>query len=279
MVEKGRDVMYKKSTIYYPQNEIHTPLIPVTTGCPHNKCKFCSMYKDQPYEEVPLDEIEYELRNAPEYTEKIFLVGADPLSVGYEKMLLILKKIKKHAPYCGCVAAYASVRSISKYSVEELSTLHNEGLRLLYIGFESGWDEPLRTMGKGHTVEQAIEQGKKLNQAKIPFNAIVMYGIAGKGKGMENALRTAEMLNQFRAYRIITMNLTVFDMTPLAGMVKSGDFVLEDSKERLLEIKTLLEHLEVEQPTIFDTTHTTNMIKIQGTLPQDKEKLLGEIPV
>ena len=56
-------IMYKSRTIYYPQSEIHTPLIPVASGCPHNKCKFCSMFKDQPYEELPIDEIEYELKN------------------------------------------------------------------------------------------------------------------------------------------------------------------------------------------------------------------------
>lgn len=271
--------MYKSRTIYYPQSEIHTPLIPVASGCPHNKCKFCSMFKDQPYEELDLDDIEYELKNLQEYTEKIFITGADPMAIGFKKMMMVLRKVQKYAPYCACVAAYASVRSIEKYSVDELKELHDAGLRLLYIGFESGWDYALQLMGKGHTVDMAIEQGKKLNQANIMFNAIVMYGIAGKGKSVENAIKTADMLNQFDSCKIVTMNLTVFDMTELSNMVKNGEFVQADTNEKILEIKTLLEHLEVKKPTIFDTTHTTNIIKIEGRLPEEKERLLKEIPL
>ena len=271
--------MYKSRTIYYPQSEIHTPLIPVSSGCPHNKCKFCSMFKEQTYEELSIDDIEYELKNLREYTEKIFITGADPLVVGYKKMMLVLKKVKKYAPYCACVAAYASVRSIAKYSVEELKDLHEAGLRLLYIGFESGWDYALELMGKGHTVKMAIEQGQKLNEANILFNSIIMYGIAGQGNSVENAIKTAEMLNQFNSYKIVTMNLTVFELTELAKMVKKGEFTQADTNEKVLEIKTLLEHLEVKKPTIFDTTHATNMIKIEGTLPEDKEKLIKELPL
>lgn len=271
--------MYKSRTIYYPQSEIHTPLIPVASGCPHNKCKFCSMYKEQSYEELPIDEIEYEIKNLQEYTEKIFITGADPLAVGYKKMMLILKKVKKYAPYCACVAAYASVRTIAKYSVEELKDLHETGLRLLYIGFESGWDYALKLMSKGHTAEMAVEQGKKLNEANILFNSIVMYGIAGKGKSVENAIKTAEMLNQFNSYKIVTMNLTVFEMTELAQMVRNDEFVQADTNEKVLEIKTLLEHLEMKKPTIFDTTHATNLVKLEGTLPEDKSKLLKELPL
>ena len=60
------------------------------------------MYKEEAYEEVMLQEIEFELMNGETYTERVFLTGADPLSVGYEKMMRILKLIQKYYPYCGC---------------------------------------------------------------------------------------------------------------------------------------------------------------------------------
>ena len=61
----------------------------------------------------------------------------------------------------------SSIKNIAKYSVEELSILHNAGLRLLYIGFETGRDDILKLMNKSHTVNEAIKQAKKLNEAKI----------------------------------------------------------------------------------------------------------------
>ncbi len=269
--------MYDNHAIYFPPDELASVLLPVTTGCWYNKCVYCSMYKDDDYSEISLWDIEKELLNGPPYAEKVFLTGADPLWIGFDKMKKILALIRQYLPYCACVASYASVRSVSRYTVEELSLLHDEGLRLLYIGFETGRDEALSVMKKGHTVAQAVEQAKKLNAARLPFNTIVMYGIAGKGNGEANAAATAEMINQYKTNRVITMNLTVFYGTELSDMVARDEFVPPSSKERLLEIRTLLDKLETTERMIFDTTHPTNIIKIKGTLPEDRAKLIHEV--
>jgi radical SAM superfamily enzyme YgiQ (UPF0313 family) len=267
--------MYRSANIYYPQDEMTTVLLPVTTGCSYNKCAFCSMYKDEEYREVPFSEIEMQLMNGYKYTEKVFLTGADPMSIGFDKMKMLLKMIHKYFPYCARVASYASIRSISKFSLEELSVLHDLGLRLLYIGFETGRDDMLKLMNKGHTVNEAIKQAKKLNEANIPFNSIVIYGLAGQGQSADNAVATAKMINTFRSKSVITMNLTIFAGTNLHKMIERGDFVPPSGVERLVEIKTLIENLEPNQPMIFDTTHPTNIIKIKGTLPHDKERLIS----
>lgn len=268
---------YGDDTVYYPQDEMNTALVLVTSGCSYNRCAFCSMYKDVPYGQVPFPDMEMQLRSGDAYTEKVFLAGADPMSIGFDKMKRLLDLVHRYLPTCACVASYASIRNISAYTVEELSILHDAGLRLLYIGFETGRDDILKLMNKGHTVGEAIEQAKKLNEAKIPFNSVVMYGIAGKGESVDNAIATAKMINQFVTNRLITMNLTVFYGTELNRRVERGEFVPPTGRERLLEIRTLLENLEPGQPMVFDTTHPTNLIKIKGTLPQDKKRLLDEV--
>jgi radical SAM superfamily enzyme YgiQ (UPF0313 family) len=269
--------MYKSANVFYPQDEMTTALLPITIGCTYNKCAFCSMYKDETYSEVPFPEIEMELKHGYKYTEKIFLTGADPMSIGFDKMKKLLHMICDYLPYCACVASYASIRSISQYSLEELTVLHNLGLRLLYIGFETGRDDTLKLVNKGHTVNEAIQQAKKLNEAKLLFNSIIMYGIAGEDQSVDNAVATANMINQFAPRSVITMNLTVFSGTELHKMIERGCFIPPSGVERLIEIKTLVENLEPNQPTIFDTTHPTNIIKIKGTLPHDKERLIDEV--
>ncbi len=269
--------MYKNDTVFYPHDEMRTFLLPVTRGCSYNKCAFCSMYKDDEYEEVSLRDIELQLMNGYLYTEKIFLTGADPMAIGFERMLEVLKLINKYLPYCGRVASYAAIKSIEGYTVEELSILHDAGLRLLYIGFETGRDDILKIMKKGHTVDQAIKAGKKLNQANLQFNAIIMYGIAGEGECIDNGLQTAKMLNSFETRKVITMNLMIFEATELQDMIKRGEFTPAPGKERMLEIKTLLEELEAEKEMIFDTTHPTNIIKIKGKLPKERDRLISEL--
>lgn len=269
--------MNESKAIHYPQDEVHTFLLPVTIGCSHNACLFCSMYKGEKFSLVSWSKIEMQLKHGDTYTERVFLTGADPLVIGFDKMLRLMELIEHYLPYCACVASYASIRSISNYTKEELSVLHNKGLRLLYIGFETGCDEVLQLMNKGHTVAEAVAQAKKLNKANLSFNSIVVYGIAGQNKSVENALATAKMLNQFKTNKIITMSLSVFLGTKLDLMVRRGDFIPAANRERLIEVKTLLEKLEVKAPTIFDTTHPTNILRIKGMLPYDQEKLIKEI--
>ncbi len=269
--------MNNQETAFYPQDEMTTMLLPVTQGCPYNQCVFCNMYQDYSYQEIHLQEIEMQLMNGYPYTEKIFLLGADPLTVGFDHMARILSMVQQYLPYCAQVASYASIRSISNYTVEELAFLHNSGLRLLYIGFETGSNAILKLINKGHTVEQAIAQALKLNQAHLPFNTIVMYGIAGKGESLANAQATAAMINSFDTQKVITMCLKVFHGTELDQMVRRGKFLQADRTECLLEIKTLVEQLNPRNSLLFDTTHPTNIIKIQGRLPQDRAKLIAKI--
>ncbi len=269
--------MYRNETVFYPQDEMNTFLLPVTLGCSYNKCAFCSMYKDSVYREVPFRDIEMQLLNGYLYTEKVFLTGADPMTIGFNKMEKLLDMIRRYLPYCARVASYASIKSIAGYSTKELSILHDKGLRLLYIGFETGSEDILKLMNKGHRVNDAIEQAKKLNEAKMRFDSIIMYGIAGKGEGVDNAMATAGMMNHFSTNRIITMSLVIFAGTRLNDMVGDGKFFPSDKNERLLEIKTLLENLKPGQPTLFDTTHPTNIIRIKGSLPQDRKRLINEV--
>lgn len=267
----------QNSTVHYPPEEATNFLLPVTTGCPYNQCAFCSMYGDDSYAPVYMREIELQLQNGYLYTEKVFLTGADPLAIGFEKMKEVLQRIRQYLPYCAMVSAYASVRTLSQYTKEELSFLHHKGLRLLYIGFETGREDVLRLMNKGHTPKQAIEQGIKLNQANLQFHSIILYGIAGHNESTENAKQTAKMLNQFQTAKVITMNLMVFAGTQLEDMVNKGLFCPATGRERMLELLTLLELLEPRQRMIFDTTHPTNIIKIKGTLPEERQHLIGLI--
>lgn len=269
--------MYGSEMIHYPQDEMNTVLLPVTSGCIYNRCTFCSMYKDEEYFEVPFSDIKTQLMNMDVYTDKIFLVGADPMSIGFDKMKQLLDIIHLHLPYCARVASYAAIRSISKYSVEELSILHDSGLRLLYIGFETGRDDILKLMNKGHTVEQAIWQAKKLNEANLQFNSIIMYGIAGKDESVDNAIATAKMINQFTTAKLITMNLIIMEGTRLMDMVRNHVYIPSGRRERLQEIKVLLENLEPKEPLMFDTTHATNLVRMEGLLPDERRRLLREI--
>ena len=269
--------MNESETIYYPQDEINTMLLPVTEGCSYNQCTFCSMYKGVEYKETSLEQIRQVLRNADMYTERLFLVGADPLCVGFEKMMKILEEVKKALPYCACVASYTAVKTLKKYTKDQLAELHDNGLRLLYIGVESGSSKTLGLMHKGHTPLECVEQGKKLNEAHLMYNAIIMYGSAGAGECVENAKETAKMLNQMNPEKIITMNLTLFMGTKLYNAAEKGDYIPAPVSERCAELSELIKNLYPEKKVMIDTTHPTNIKRIRGYLPDEREELLEKL--
>lgn len=167
-------------------------------------------------------------------------------------------QIKKYLPYCACVSMYVSIKNLRDKSVEQLKELHRLGLGFLYIGLESGSDRILQQMKKGHTCAEAVEQLKKLNEAQIPFNSILIYGLGGAGTAKENAQASARMLNQVRSANIIMMNLTVFPDTELEKWCRDGSFIQASGRERIEELAYLLEELDVTTPTGFSTSHVTN---------------------
>ena len=171
----------------------------------------------------------------------------------------------------------AARRGLPNKKNTPVQELHRLGLGFLYIGLESGSDRILTLMKKGHTAAEAVQQLQKLNQAQIPFNSILIYGLGGTGTARENAQASARMLNQVRSANIIMMNLTVFPETELEKWCREGSFVQATGRERIEELAYLLEALELSTPTGFSTSHVTNPVMVTGTLPYDKEKMLEGI--
>ena len=54
--------MQYEGMVYRPPSEAYSLIIQVTIGCSHNKCRFCSMYKDKQFHIRQLEDILADLR-------------------------------------------------------------------------------------------------------------------------------------------------------------------------------------------------------------------------
>jgi radical SAM superfamily enzyme YgiQ (UPF0313 family) len=133
-------------TIYRPSFEAGSLLLQVTVGCSHNRCIFCGMYKDFPFEEESMEQIEKDLKEARtmySHVNSVFLVNGDPFTLSAGKLKAIARKISEILPEVQRISMYASINNIKTKTDEELKELRSLKINDLNIGVESGLPEVL----------------------------------------------------------------------------------------------------------------------------------------
>lgn len=262
-----------------PPMEKASFMLAISVGCAYNRCKFCDLFKHLKYRELSMEQIEAELirvKAANGNPKQVFLGDGNAFGRQTEQLLQILEMIHQYFPACQSVNTDATVTDISRKTDEELRRLKEAGLSRLYLGIESGLDDVLKFMDKDHNLEQAYREIKRIKSAGLVFNAHIMTGIAGAGRGIENAEKTAEFFNRTNPERIINFSLFLHKCTPLFQEIQKGTFHPADELENLEEEKRLLELLQTDG-LIYDGFHDFIEFRVKGVLPKDREKMLSKL--
>lgn len=271
--------MEYEGQICRPPMEKSSFMLAVSVGCAYNRCKFCNLFKHLRYRELPMEQIEGELKRVRAVNgnpEQVFLGDGNAFGRQTEQLLAILALIRRYFPACQGVNTDATVTDIRKKTDEELLRLREAGLRRLYLGIESGLDDVLAFMDKEHGVAQAYREIERIKAAGLGFNAHIMTGIAGAGRGLENAEKTAEFFNRTGPERITNFSLFLHRCTPLYREVQSGAFLPADEVENLEEERRLLECLDTDG-VIYDGFHDAIAFRVRGVLPGDRERMLRKL--
>ncbi len=266
--------MHYTGQVYRHPIEATTPLLEVTAGCSHNKCSFCTMYRETPFKVSPLAHVEEDLQELAAHNasiNRIFLVNGEPFILATNKLIEIGKLIRKYLPKVETITCYASVKSLKNKSLSELKELRKLGYNELHIGLESAYEPAVTQMNKGFTTKEAYENIEKLVSAGFDWDAIIMTGVAGKGKGKIHIEETAKLLNNFPPYLVSLMTTSVSTGTPLEQMVDEGDFIECTELEKIEEEKMLIKLLDFD--AYFFGGHNYNLIPINAPLSKKEEIL------
>lgn len=266
-------------SVYRPPSEARSLIVQVTYGCSHNTCAFCSMYKAKKFILRPMEEILEDFRLARQAYSKvgrIFLADGDALIRPAADLEKILENIAELFPECQRVTCYASPSSIHKRTPEELKGLRERNLTMVYMGLESGCDEVLKRMRKGHTAADIVAAGQKINAAGIDLSVTAISGLGGVELWREHAMDTAAALSAMKPAYIGLLTLMVEPGTPLFDWVQKGEFHLLDSRQVLEETALLVAQLDCEG-AVFRMNHASNYLTLKGTLNEDKQALLQRI--
>lgn len=272
--------MRYEGSVFRPPSEARSYILQCTVGCSHNRCTFCSMYKDKKYRVRSQAEILADIRMAGEYygdLYKVFLADGDALAMPTPDLLEIITTLYRTFPSLYHVGIYASPDSILGKEISELTELKAAGLTIAYLGVETGDPELLADIRKGVTYQEMVDAGKKIRQAGILLSVTIVLGLAGRTpKALDHARNTAMILNEINPDYIGALTLILEPRTELYRRAQRGEFELPNPFEILDELRIIIEGLEV-QDTEFRSNHASNYLAIRGRLPGDKQKMLALI--
>lgn len=270
--------MHFTGRTWRPPYEAHSVIIQATSGCTYNKCTFCSLYKNECFHMSPIEEFEEDLAEIKSYqpnARRIFWTGANPFAMSYENLRLRALTARDYLIKCQTMAMFASIRDIKTKEVWQLRKLKAMGIDGLSIGVESGDDETLVLANKGYTSADILEQCQKLEEAGMEYYFVYMTGLAGKNGGYQNAMNSAELFSQLNPYFISVDSLTLFPDTKLYEMAQQGLFIPAGEKERIRELQTFINNLNIRTHLLANTV--SNFTPVTAYLPYDREKLTNEL--
>lgn len=266
--------MKYEGMIIRPPSEADSLILQVTTGCSHNRCTFCPTYKGQRFRIKSFTEIEEDIleagRGRP--ARRVFLCDGDALIIPQPRLLEILACIQKHIHGVERIATYANTKSILRKSTEELIALRDTGLRMIYMGVESGNEELLRTIAKGANPTQAIEAGRRVREAGITLSVTILLGIGGVERSIEHAMDTADILTKIDPDFVGALTLMLVPGTPLHDDYLQGRFALPDRFGFLRELLLIVRNATFTD-CFFTSNHASNYLPIRARLPQQKAKV------
>lgn len=267
--------------VYRPPSEADSLILPVTDGCSWNRCTFCEMYTAPQKQFRARDETETleTIRACGERfgteARRVFLADGDAMVLPTRRLLGILEAIRTHLPAVHRVASYCLPRNLRKKSVAELRELAAAGLKIVYVGAESGDDEVLDKVCKGETFETTRDALLKLGEAGIARSVMILNGLGGRSLSQQHAENSARLINATQPEYLATLVVSF----PLGEeRLRAGFPGWEplSQHELFVEMERFLAGLELDR-TVFRSDHASNWLALRGTLGADKQRLLGEL--
>jgi len=263
-----------------PPSEATSLILQVTYGCSNNTCDFCGTYLDKPFAVRPTHEVVEDVAGLPaavkERVERVFLADGDALALSPRRLHEILDLLHGELPNLERVSSYANAKNLLVKEVDELRSLRERKLDLLYLGLESGDDQTLADIHKGMTVAEQIEGCRRAKDAGIRLSVTAILGLAGTARSLEHGRATGEALSAIDPDYIGILTLMLVPGTAMHHKVAAGEVVLPDQVGMLRELREIVAHTDVSD-CLFRSNHASNYLPVGGHLPGDKATMLATL--
>ena len=267
--------------LFRPPSEARSLIFQVTNGCSWNRCTYCEMYTDprKKFRPRPEAEVLTEIRNCAERgltPRRVFLADGDALVLSMRRLRNILAEIRTSLPTVQRVSSYCLPANLKRKSDDDLAELKSLGLKIIYVGAESGDDEVLRRIDKGETHATTADALLRARAAGIKTSVMILNGLGGRVLSRQHALASARLANETQPDYLATLVLTFYNGRDRFEAGFDNRFEQLDTVGLCEEMKTFIGALELES-TIFRSDHVSNHMVLKGVLGKDKMRLLQQI--
>ncbi len=283
--------------IFRPPSERKSYFLPLTSGCSNNTCTFCGYYgsklqiRDVDDTKSEIDAVALFIRSGirlPNVSKvvyavaqgwdgkRVFLQDGDALVYPFSRLREVLQYLNEKLPCVERVGTYATPQDILRRSSDELKELRHLKMGIFYTGLESGDDELLKKIGKGVSSHELVEAGKKVKEAGISFSVTIILGLGGVEGSKKHVLETAKILTGIDPDYIGALTLTLVPGTPLYEQWQRNEFHPLSPFQTLEELRLIIENSNFTD-CFFSSMHASNYLSVRGKLPQDRERMLGEL--
>lgn len=266
-----------EGAIYRPPSEGRSIILQATVGCAHNRCTFCTSYKDKRFRLKDRAIIEADLQKAARLypgVKRLFVADGDALIMPMTTWRWLMPAINEYLPWVERVGVYATGLAIRKKTDEELKWLHDNGLGIIFLGVESGDPQTLVHIGKDSTAEQLIEAGHRVKTAGIGLSVTVLLGIAPPGRSRDHGQQTGRLLTAMDPDYVGALSVILCPGTELEEQVRRGEHLVPTPVELLAELREMLAHTELSHG-LFMANHASNYLPLKVEMPHGKAEALA----
>ena len=265
--------------VFRPPSESESLILPLTEGCSWNRCTFCEMYTTKQFGLRDEAEVVESIRRTGELYGKqirrVFLADGDALVLSTRRLVAILEAIRTYLPHARRISSYCLPRNLRNKTQAEINELAAAGLKLVYVGAESGDDEVLRAVNKGETLDSTREALDRLGEAGIGRSVMILNGLGGKLWSEHHAVNSARLANLTQPEYLATLVVS-FPRGEERFRAAFPAWEPLSQRELFVEMERFLSALELKK-TVFRSDHASNWLVLKGTLGAEKVRLLAEV--
>ncbi len=283
--------IYYCEPVFRPPSEARSLLIQLTEGCTY-KCAFCVSNLRKNFKIRDIEDVKIDLDIARKIygpgVRRIFFLDGNAMVTPPEKLLTTINYAYELFPRLERCAVYAHAKDILKKAPNQLEELSKAGLRIAYVGFESGYNALLERIDKHATKQDYIKASKRLMEANIMLSATFINGLGGTNNhelSRTHAEESADLVNEIcpmdeRIWYIAFLSLMVPSGTEIFNQKIRGEFNEMNATEILEELLIFMENINFQNKNancVFRSNHASNYLPIKGVLERDKQKIIKVI--